>query len=396
MNPNYSPRWPLGAYSPFGLPVTVQALPDDSGITAPTISVPTASNTLSGATYLESSASAPFLYTKAAVANVSGHAQRVNNNINVTPSIFEVSWMFDGTEIEVGFQNGFNGVASVYLVNGTQVGSVQAAGTYTTNSVQLLTFAARGPKKITLRAGGIQGSAGTFGFSGVVCQNATDTVWAPPQPQTLRCIVLGDSYTSPLLTDTNSSLNLAWNGWSDWLGRLLGWDVWPCGEGGTGYITVGNESGAQTYPARFATYVTPYNPDILIIAGGYNDRPGYITSPSSFTAALATMTPLVAATTARLVIVIGPWRSVAYPSSDVYLNDIAAALSAWASANSTAQVPWMYIENQYFIQGTGYQTGTTGVGNSDYYIGTDQIHLTAAGAEYMGRQIAAAILQQLV
>lgn len=378
-----------------GVLTTLLPLPDDSGITAPTISTPYYPPALTGTAYPSPGGGAPFRYAKAAIGAAAnpGYVQRANNSVGGEVSAFEVSFMFDGVVCEI--QLGLSATQElVYLVNGVQVGAVQAAGTYagSTTWSQTLTFTGRGPKLVTVRG------ANSFTFGGVTTQLATDTVWMPGVPRPSRAIVLGDSFTEPTMMDATTALNLHWNGWADWAGRLLGWDVWPSGQGGTGYTTALNSpvTGRSNYPTRFAAQVTAYDPDVVVVASCLNDLANYISNPSLFPAALAAMTPLIQATIARLVVIVGPFRTVADPSTDTNLNAMAALLSNWVAANTTPALPWLYVEPQNWVEGTGNQGSTTGVGNSDFYIGTDAVHPSAAGHEYLGRRFAASVLNQLV
>ena len=147
--PNYSPRWPLGQYAALGVPYALQPQPDDSGITAPSISAVYFPPVLTGSSYAFPPTSAAFLYSKAAigVAANPNYVQRSNNNVGNEASAFEVSFMFDGIECEIELPLS-NTMELVYLVNGIQVGAIQPVTTYggSTTWSQTLTFAARGPK----------------------------------------------------------------------------------------------------------------------------------------------------------------------------------------------------------------------------------------------------------
>ena len=77
-----------------------------------------------------------------------------------------------------------------------------------------------------------------------------------------KVLVIGDSFTE------GSGSSYYVDGWVPTLGRLLGWDVWSSGQGGSGYVAPGN------YTGKFSTRLSFYaniDFDVIVVAGGIND-----------------------------------------------------------------------------------------------------------------------------
>ncbi|WP_435418985.1 SGNH/GDSL hydrolase family protein [Parerythrobacter aurantius] len=75
-----------------------------------------------------------------------------------------------------------------------------------------------------------------------------------------RCIVFGDSFTTPDPAN-----------WPVWFGHALGWDdVWPSGVGGTGFVADGYGA-ALALPDRVLPDLVPYRPEVVFIQAGLND-----------------------------------------------------------------------------------------------------------------------------
>lgn len=99
-------------------------------------------------------------------------------------------------------------------------------------------------------------------FAGVFT-GATDTIIhsAPKGP---KCIVLGDSFTEG--TGPTNALNA----YTAWLSDYLGWDdIRNSGVGSNGYLAA--PDGKLKFRDRLFSDVTPFYPDVVIVAGGIND-----------------------------------------------------------------------------------------------------------------------------
>lgn len=216
----------------------------------------------------------------------------------------------------------------------------------------------------------------------------TDTVW-PISPRGPRVMALGDSYTGGAGPGGSAGLST----WLAYMADVMGWDdYWNSGIGGTGFITSNNAiyGGGPKFRDRLATDVVPYNPGVLIIAGGHNDAPGTALQTECqtlFTAARAALP------NAR-VIVVGPWTSGGTVSAYIPKQaNVAAAVSACAPGVVDQMIDTM--TNPWFT-GTGYATSLQNDGNSDIYIGSDNTHPTEPGHSYLGYRMAQAINSALL
>lgn len=102
-------------------------------------------------------------------------------------------------------------------------------------------------------------------FFGGVIIGATDTI-VKATMNSPRIIIVGDSFT-----EGAGSTNVGLSSWASFFSDYTGiYDTWLSGVSGTGYLNM--QSGAKLkFRDRIQTDVVPYNPDIVIIAGGAND-----------------------------------------------------------------------------------------------------------------------------
>ncbi len=179
-----------------------------------------------------------------------------------------------------------------------------------------------------------------------------------------RTIWLGDSYTD----GTGATDSLA--GYVQVASSLLGLgDSWASGLAGTGYLNAGGR-GKVAFGSRLQSDVLAYRPHTVVVAGGINDGER---RPDDVRAAAAELFRRIGSSGARLV-VIAPWQLNDPPTpGDVTLN---AAIRAAAEE-----------AGGLFVATTGWITDA----NRRRYVGSDGVHPTQAGHEYLGRRVAAAI-----
>jgi lysophospholipase L1-like esterase len=218
----------------------------------------------------------------------------ITDPVNANKAPYQVDFWFDGTTLEI-LAKGTGGLIRI-RVNGQLVSA--SATTFTNNGSTYylpLTFAARGPKRITIDC------SVSLAFGGVAT-GPTDSVWAA-QATGPRCIVLGDSFTD----GTGATASAA----SNWVRRfagMMGWDdTWSSGLGGTGYINPGS-GGRVKFRDRVATDVIAYSPDVVVVEGGIND---YSNSKATIkTEATALYQQIRAGLPAALIVVLSPmWRN---------------------------------------------------------------------------------------
>ncbi|POH58744.1 SGNH/GDSL hydrolase family protein [Cryobacterium zongtaii] len=108
---------------------------------------------------------------------------------------------------------------------------------------------------------------------------------APPPPtDPAVAVFLGDSYTQGWGA-SNPTMK-----WTTLVAYAAGWTEVNEGQGGTGYVTMAGVSGCgqddcPTYPDRVADIVAAA-PDVVVIAGGQNDRWALATDPELVQAAV--------------------------------------------------------------------------------------------------------------
>lgn len=245
-----------------------------------------------------------------------------------------------------------------YLVDG----SILQAGAGT--NYLTITFPDRRPHKIVLRFG----TTVTYVVQGVMCEG-TASIWAPPkEPGALKAMFIGDSY----------SLNF---GGTDHIDKGIGAGLmaeldisnWGLnGVSGSGF----NAGTPYTDTARLAV-TTGFNPDVVAAMCSINDTAAVGTVQASFASWLASIR---ASLPNAWIVIIG-----AMGAASAELNGETAVRQGIAAAAdpklvfvpaSGSPTPW--------VNGTGYVTSTTGVGNADRFVNTDGKHMTPAGYVYLG------------
>lgn len=208
--------------------------------------------------------------------------------------------------------------------------------------------------------------------------------WKPAPTLNPSVIVMGDSYVLPTVTQPTGGATV-YNGMGlyqsmpDMLGIT---DMWADGIGSTGYLRESSGGAADRYSDRLAT-LTALNPDMLVVhGGGATDLNAGSTTAQIITAANALFTAARAALPrAKLVFVEGFAPPNGYstfnPSYTTIRQGVQAALTS---------VGVYYLDVATTIpplNGTGYVGALAGTGNNDLYIGSDGIHPTIAGHQYL-------------
>lgn len=206
-----------------------------------------------------------------------------------------------------------------------------------------------------------------------------DTLYYPGRPLGPRAIVLGDSFTAGFGGDAR------FTGYAPLLGALMGWDCWPSGVSGTGYLAT-YQPGTLRFRDRAQTDVLNYNPEVVIIAGGVNDQQASAANLSSEAAMLYAM--LQQGLPNARIVVVGPWNMHAVVSPSLQsVHDTLAAQAASAGLQ--------------FVDPFGWVSGDTGnianpqpTGSATYYTAADDLHPSQAGHEYLARKLAAELIKQ--
>ncbi len=214
------------------------------------------------------------------------------------------------------------------------------------------------------------------GFGGVQI-GPNDALYSPSRPLGPRAVVLGDEWTAGYGADGG------FVGFASFLGALMGWDCWPSGLGGTGYLAPG--ASGVTLRQRAQSDVIAYNPEVVVVAGGVYDQ-AYAPADLASEAAALYSALQSALPTARIVVV-GPW-SAGTPASSSVLS-VRDTLSAQA-----ASAGLQFVDPTGWVTGTGNAGSAPVSGNASYYTSADGVHPTQAGHEYLGHRLASELMRQ--
>lgn len=191
-------------------------------------------------------------------------------------------------------------------------------------------------------------------------------------------LVVGDSFTNggDAIGGDNSFGVAGWDSWCHVMADQLGWDCYPDGQSGTGYIAVGASAKFRDrLPALYAI-----NPDIVVFAGGFNDRTlaswttGDVVSEfEQCVAAVRTNLP------AARVLAVGPWTyrvSATEPTNG--LLDTNAALRDRAA---TLGVPYVDVVESGWLSGDWTVAGS---GNANQLFDNNGVHPNRLGHRMLG------------
>lgn len=220
-------------------------------------------------------------------------------------------------------------------------------------------------------------------FGGVAIK-PSDQLLPPEKLLGPRCIVLGDSYTEPLVCYARR------------LDSLMSWEVWNSGVGGTGYVNPG-PSGRVKFGDRAHSDVIANHPDIVIVAGGINDN-SYLPE-EVHNAALALYDQLLTNLPSAKIVVLGPWWPSGRPIQSVL--DTRDAIKQAALARGLAFIDPIVATNisqvnAGWITGTGNAANSRGDGNADEFISVDGTHPTDLGHQFLAFQLAMRLKNMLV
>jgi lysophospholipase L1-like esterase len=302
---------------------------------------------------------------------------------------YALAWQYTGAAFDLHVDG--NGASYRFLIDGQFATAAPQTVTATDDLPHYLhvAFSSAGSHTIVLE------TANYFALDGLVTSE-TDTL-APAASAGPRVIVLGDSFT-----EGQDGTGDVLPSYVEQLGLRLGWqDIWASGSGGTGYLNPGPAgSGREAFAGRLQQDVLQYRPDVVIVAGGFNDVPAYPADAIGAQAShvLQTIRTQLPHTT---LIVLGPWGAG---------GTVPSALAAARDAIQTAAAPYadlfidLFTGQSYrygqplgpatgrWITGTGNAGQPHGDGNADQYIAADGVHPTLAGHAYLGQRLADALL----
>lgn len=349
------------------LPLKLQPLNGQAQV-RPVLSAAGTTSTIITSQVLIGFTSPTILYTRAATAIAGStfpnwnYVKQVNITSSNSASTFAASTLHYGTEIGIKVLG--SGSNYRWRVDGriaTEVTTLPGDGN---EYYQKITFPDARHRTIT-----VEGSA-QFNFGGFLI-GPKDSTMTPPQRPGPRAIFLGDSYTEP-----NGS-SYGYTGWASLVGEQLGWDAWPSGSGGTGYMNNAGGGGRFKFAGRLGD-VTSWSPRIVVVAGGINDAALAEANPSGFAAEVDAVLGGIRAALPNLeeLIVVGPW--------DVWNGSGAArdAVRTTLIAKAT-QYGAIFIDVKGIFTGSGNSGSQTATGNQNIYINTDGTHPTQNGHNFL-------------
>ena len=290
---------------------------------------------------------------------------QVNGETGSGAQAWAVETVTDSPDVAIPFRCAVTGASLFWVwVDGRPISRSPYKATTNTsaNSKSYFRMVFPDTKRRTIRV--YMGGADFGGLQVATGKTATATTAAEPY----RLAVVGDSWTANAGTAT-------WpNTFSAVLGRMLGAETFLCGRGGTGYVATSTPFGHTTRLANLTTA----NPSLIIVEGSINDNASYATVGAAATAyynSVATNLP-----SAKLIVV-GPQPVPAdyATSTNLLANRDAVKAAALAAPNVLGFID--PIEGAW-LSGTGKINTPTGSGNRDYYVHTDQLHLTRSGGHY--------------
>jgi len=203
---------------------------------------------------------------------------------------------------------------------------------------------------------------------------ASDRVIAPESSTTapVRGLIIGDSYTEGASGIAGVS---EFEVYAAQTARSLGWrDFYQSGVGATGYLATRN--GSLKFRDRLSTDVFPFQPEVVVVAGGLNDPFEGLQSEAA-----ATFDAIRAGLPDTPIFVVGPWTPFGDQSSK------AAAIRAAVGSRGN----FYYVDNADWLTGGGSVGRPTGQGNGDTWVGADGTHLTQIGHDGTSMRLVSAI-----
>ncbi|MFF8610806.1 GDSL-type esterase/lipase family protein [Streptomyces sp. NPDC015346] len=302
---------------------------------------------------------------------------RYPNTYDSGQSIWSVEFGTDAAIFQLRFQHQ---TAAMYrlTIDGRRVTDLmQPVGGTTAGNGHLMTvdLGTAAPRRIRFDFASVP-------FGGVYLP-PTATMWGVPL-QGGRLMVLGDSISDGSSQNTGGGAGT----WFSRVARYLGsTDAWEQGRGGTGYISAGTSPVYATFGNRAAADVVAWNPDRLVIFGGYNDAAGSQSVIGS--AADALYAQLKSGLPNCHITVIGCWSPTGSPGASIVNTD-----TTLRTASAAAGIPFVSPVTGSIYDATGTLISTHGpwitTGNAAAYVGSDSVHPNDAGHAYLARRITAA------
>lgn len=272
-----------------------------------------------------------------------------------------------------------------FIVDGQYVSlTATAPATFNAQSFFKLDFSAVGGRR---RRHIVLEWSNSAGLRHVAVAPTNSVLRRPGTP--FRVFYQGDSFVS---ATTNAAGGFGIGGVCS---KLLGIDdAWVGGVGGTGWLV--NNGGVETTFRQRNADIIAANPDIVVIAGGYNDRTTAFGNNLLRDEVAVWISQTRAALPNALFFVVGCWPGSLGPNSNaIYAENQIAAGVTLANDAATFFLPVCTDTAGSWVTGTGRTDAPNGTGNSDIYQGRvgDVTHPSDAGYLFYGERLADAIMR---
>jgi acyl-CoA thioesterase-1 len=226
------------------------------------------------------------------------------------------------------------------------------------------------------------------GFGGIIT-NGNDSL-SLPSKQLKNAIFLGDSYTE------------AYSCYGEYACKLLGWDFWNSGVGGTGYLNSNSGAGQVKFRDRVQHDIIRYKPDYLVIAGGINDR-AFSVEDIQIESGLLYDTIKTGSPNTK-IIVLSDWFPRTPDATSLAIADVLKVESQKRGIpfidvlrGITYACDGTILTNNVgsWITGIGNVSSIQTTGNASIFIGSDNTHPVEEGHKYLGTKLAFEILKIL-
>lgn len=231
--------------------------------------------------------------------------------------------------------------------------------------------------------------SGLATFTGIIIPGASDIWAAPPR---FRMAIIGDSYVQGNHDGGTegfvSSATLC-----NQIAILTGWEVMNLGQGSTGYINNGGNTGGKDYygaSSRMTALAALPTLDLIMVYGSANDSSQ--TSGAVTTAVNSLWNAIKAARPTTPIVVAGiqPGSPAGFTVS--LLDSTNTTIKAAAAANpNVAGFIDMRASGDNWVTGTGNAGTPVYDGNSDFFIGPDTVHPTRTGYSNMAWRMVQAL-----
>lgn len=218
-----------------------------------------------------------------------------------------------------------------------------------------------------------------------------------PQPDRQpKIAVVGDSYVAPTVMQDAANAQVTSDGWLSGIYQRMGVElgltsIVTDGISGTGYIAPGGANRPYGHAERLA-WLQAVAPDVIVVhGGGANDIFTGSTDAQIIAAAVSYLTTLRANhPNAKLVFVEG-FAPPGFTPGTYNPRYVAIRQGVQQALANAVDVYFISVasSNPPAINGTGFLGTPNASGNSDIYVGYDQIHLSRAGNRYVRGVIAA-------